>query len=140
MTDCDGKRISRKRSTAERRARGGEHFHDLPAPAEGGQRKTAAHTLSERREIGRIAERLLRAAETQPEARNHLIEDHQRAVTPRALENTVEEAGFGKDQPHVADDRFESDRSQQRLATCKFSIDVGEIVVARDDGLGPYAR
>ncbi len=83
--------------------------------------------------------RALRAAQAEAQPRDHLVEDNQRAVTPRAFEQALDETGLRQHQPHVGADRFDGDRRKRRLASGEFCIDVGEIVVARDDRLGADA-
>ena len=68
------------------------------------------------------AEALARAAGRDAEAGHHLVEDQQRAVLVGERAQRREEAGIGRDEARVADDRLDDDRgdaagvlAQQRL-------------------------
>ncbi len=137
MAHRDAERISRERPAAKGGAGRSERIHDVAAPAERGQRKTATHAFSERGEIGSTAG--LRAGETETQPRDHFIEDDERTMAARSFKQAVEKAGLREHQSHVADDRLDGDRRQHRLASRELLVDVGEVVVARDDRLGANA-
>src|SRR6266508_1002885 len=86
-------------------------LHDVAAADERGDREPVSETLAERRQIGRDAEALLRAAQAEPEAADHLVEDEDGALAgadlPQALEESV---GRTLERDRLEDDRGDPPR------------------------------
>ncbi len=76
-----GERIPRERPGLVHRPEGRQLVHHVGPPAHRGERESAADDLAEDRQVGRDAVARLGAPEPYPEARDHLVEHQQRAVT-----------------------------------------------------------
>jgi hypothetical protein len=74
----------------------------------------------------------LRTRETEPQPRNHFIEDQHCAGRLRPRLQALEETGVGLYQAHVTDHRFDHDCREPVADARQVRVDVGEIVVARD--------
>ena len=97
------------------------------------QRQSAADDLAECGEVGRDAQDLLRAAERQPEAGHHLVEDQKRAVLVCQPPRGVEKLLRRHDQPHVADHRFHDDGGDGVATRAKRGLELLRIVVFEHD-------
>ena len=132
----DGKAGSGRERVARQRARlvdgsaRSELLHDLGAPAEGGERQAAADDLAEHRQVRQHAEALLRTAARHPEARDHLVEDEQRAGRIAKLPQRLEKAGVRRDDAHVPGDRLDDD-GRQALAVPHHGVRRSVDVVVR---------
>ena len=73
-------RVARQRARLVDRPGRRDLLHQVAPAAVGADRQAAADDLAERRQVGRDAEPLLRAAARHAEAGHHLVEDQQRAV------------------------------------------------------------
>ena len=105
-------------------------FHHVGPAAEGREREAAAHDLPQDRQVRRDAEALLRTAARDAEARDHLVEDEQRARGVRQRAERVEEAGLGRDDAHVPGDRLDEDRGEALAVArdrlrCRLHVVVG---------------
>ena len=77
---CHGNGVARERARLVDRTAGRDLFHDVAAPAEGGNGHAAADHLTEHRDVGRDVKERLRAAQGHAEARHHFVNDEKRAV------------------------------------------------------------
>ena len=103
-------RIARKRSRLVDRAERSHAVHQLSRAAVGRGGQTSADDLAERGEIGLDAIKRLRAAETQAESGDDLVENKQRAVPARNLTQAGEKTRRRRNHTHVCGDRFDDHR------------------------------
>ena len=88
---------------------------------------------------GRDPEALLRSAAGDAEARDHLVEDQQRAGGVAERAQRLEEARLGRDDAHVPRDRLD-EHGREPLAVALDSRGRGnDVVVRRDDRVGGHA-
>ena len=123
--------VERAREEGRLARGGGEQVHQVGLAAERGDRPAVRHRLPERGQVGRDAGDRLVAAETVPEARDHLVEDEHGAVLRRQLAQPLEEAGLGQDGADVVRDRLEDDRGDVVVGQARSTV-VG-VVEAADD-------
>ena len=124
-----GERVPAERPRLVHRAVGREHGHHVRPPAERSQRQPTTYHLAEAREVGRHAVVRLRAARAEPEARDDLVEDQQRAGCVTRVAQALEEAGRGRDEAHVRRHRLH-DHARDRV------VDGRHDVVRHHDGVG----
>ena len=129
--DCQ--RIAGERAGLKDLARWEHVVHHVAAATVRAQRQSAADDLAECGEVGRDAEQLLRAAERQPEAGHHLVEDQERAVDVRQPPRGVEKLLRRHDQPHVADHWFHDDGGDQAAMGAKRGLELLRLVVFEHD-------
>ena len=108
-------------------------LHDLPAPGHDRQRRAARHRLAERGEIGRDAEMGLRAAERDPEARDHLVHDEERPVPAAEIPDAFEVARHRHEAAAVAEDGLHHHRRDPVRMRPEQAFQDGEVVPRRDE-------
>ena len=89
---------------------GAKRFHQLSPPGDDGDRHPVGDRLPHRRQIGRDAEQLLRAAGREPEPGDDLVEDQHDPVSVTELPTALEEARLGEDHAGVDEDRLDDQR------------------------------
>ena len=105
-------------------------LHDLPPPAVGAHRHPRADDLAVGDEIGLDAVPLLRAAERQPEAGDHLVENERRAVFVAEPPQPLQKAVGGFHHAHVGGDRLDDDRRDFPRILREEPFDASEVVVS----------
>jgi hypothetical protein len=85
-------------------------FHQVAAPAVGAHRHAAADDLAEGGQVGGDPVARLRAAERDPEAGHHFVEDQQRAVPGAQRAQVLQVALARRQAVGVADHRFDDQR------------------------------
>ena len=125
-------RIAAERSGLVDRAQRREHVHHVGASAEGSAGQAAAEDLAQRSQVGSDAVELLRAAQREPEAGHHLVEDQQRAVLGRDAAAALRRIAWrGRNRPRVADHRLDDDAGDLRRMGGEGCLHRGEIVVGQ---------
>jgi hypothetical protein len=104
-------------------------IHDRRTTAVGADGQATAEDFSEARQVGRDPADRLIAAEPDPEAGDHFVEDQQRANAVRDASQSGEKTGQRRDHAHVRSDRFHDDCRGLVVAG---GFHGGEIVEASD--------
>src|SRR5207237_6843939 len=95
--------------------------------------QATAEDLSEHGQVGQHAIALLRATARDPKARDHLVEDEQRAALVAKAPQALEEPRSRRDDAHVPGDRLDEDA---RRAVDR-PLDPVEVVEVDDATLSP---
>ena len=102
------------------------------APAERGERQTAADALGQGDEVGRDAEPLRRAGGAGGEAGLHLVEDEERAVGVAQGAHAGEVARVGDDDADVLEHRLHEHARDVGAVLVEELLEAREVVVGDD--------
>ena len=128
--DADGAAVERAAEVHVPVRRRVEALHVDATAGHRGERIAVCDRLAERGEVRRDAEDRLRPAEVMADARDHLVEDQQRALAVAERAHALEEARHGQDAGRVVADRLEDDGRDLLGVRGERALDVLEVVEA----------
>ena len=132
-------RVSRERAGLVHRPERCQLVHHVGAPAERGERQSAADHLAEHGEVGGDPVARLRTSPPEPEAGDHLVEHEQCPGLGAAVAETIEEPRARGHQAHVGGHRFHQHRRELGARLREHQVECLVVVVGRDDRVGHRA-